>query len=40
MRKNFKTLSELKAQVHYQKKAWKREVLAASAGKGTSLSLW
>ena len=40
MRKNFKTLSELKAQVHFQKQAWKREVLAASAGKGTLLSLW
>ena len=28
MRKSFKTLSELKAQVHSQKEAWKREAMA------------
>ena len=40
MRKHFKTLSELKVQVHSQKEAWKRETMAVSAGKRTLLSLW
>ena len=39
-RKNFKTLSELKAQVQSQKEACKWEAMAVSAGKGTLLSLW
>ena len=37
-RKSFKTLYELKVQIHSQKEAWKREVMAASAGKGALLS--
>ena len=40
MRKTFKTLSELKAQVHSQKEACKREAMVVSAGKGNLLSLW
>ena len=40
MRKSFKTLFEPKAQVHSQKEAWKRKSIAASARKGTLLSLW
>ena len=39
VRKSFKT-SEVKAQVHSQKEAWKREAMAVLAGKGTLLSLW
>ena len=39
MRKTLKTLSELKAQIHSQKEAWKREAMTVSAGKGTLLSL-
>ena len=39
-RKSFKTLSKLKAQAHSQKGVWKREAMAASAGKWTILSLW
>ena len=39
MRKTFKS-SELKAQVHSQKEAWKREAMTVSVGKGTLLSLW
>ena len=38
MRKSFKTLSEIKAQVHFQKETWKREAMAVSTGKGTLLS--
>ena len=38
-RKCFKT-SALKAQVHSQKKAWKRKDMSVSAGKGTILYLW
>ena len=37
-RKSFKTLYELKVQIHSQKEAWKREVMAVSAGKGALLS--
>ena len=40
IRKSFKTLSKLKAQVHSKKEAWKQEAMAVSAGKGTLLSLW
>ena len=40
MRKSFKSLSELKAQVHFQKVAWKREAMAVSTGKGTLLSCY
>ena len=40
MRRSVETLSDLKAQAHSQKEAWKREAMAASAGKGTLLSLW
>ena len=40
MRKSFKTLSRLKAQVYSQKEAWKREAMAVSVGKGTLFSLW
>ena len=32
-RKNFKTLSELKAQVHSQNEAWKLEAMTVTAGK-------
>ena len=39
IRKSFKTLSELKAQVDSQKEAWKREDMYVSVGKGTLLSL-
>ena len=39
MRKCFKT-SALKAQVHSQKKAWKRKDMSVSAGKETILYLW
>ena len=40
MRKVFQTLSELKAQVHSQEEACKREAMVVSAGKGNLLSLW
>ena len=33
MRKRCKTLSELKAEVHSEKEAWKWEAMAVSAGK-------
>ena len=39
IRESFKT-SELRAQVHSQKEAWKRESMALSAGTETLLSLW
>ena len=38
MRKSFKT-SELKAQVHSQKEAWKRKAMAVSAVKGNMKGL-
>ena len=38
MWKSFKTLSELKAQIHPQKEACKREAMAVLIGKGTLLS--
>ena len=40
MRKSFKTLSELKAQVLSQNESWKREAMAVSSGKGTLFFLW
>ena len=38
MRKSFKT-SELKAQVHSQKEAWKRKAMTVSAVKGNMKGL-
>ena len=40
MWKSFKTLSELKAQIHPQKEASKREAMAVLIGKRTLHSFW